>query len=46
MTKQEYEQMIILSLKLRIAESSLAESLKALKEANQHIRDLIIKECQ
>ena len=43
MEKEDYQKLINLKLKLGLAESCACELYEAIKEANQAIRDMILK---
>lgn len=43
LTSEEYNRLLSISLKLRIAESALVDILEEFKDANKTLRELLLK---
>ncbi len=46
MTDEEYRKLVDLTIKFRLAENDLVESLEKIKKANEVLRELLLKEGQ
>ena len=46
MTEEEYQKLIELTLNMRCLESMLAEAIEILKQVNEVLKELVLKESQ